>query len=202
MNLQQLNVNEILDFIKKVDKNTWIKIAVIAAVFLMFGVFIFWPAWISRLEIRGKIKNTEEQMQTLENLSGKKASWLRNKEDYLALINGAKNRLFKADEASLLLGYVSKLAKESNVGIISAVPKDAANVKFPKPYDEQYVVNVYDFTLEGGYHELGDMLAKLESNEKLLQIQTVKILPSEDLPEKHTINIGLTAVSSKSANAK
>ncbi|MBI3317159.1 MAG: hypothetical protein HYZ85_04055 [Candidatus Omnitrophica bacterium] len=199
--LQQWTSNDIIDLIKKVDKQTWIKIAVITAVSAAFLFFIFWPAWVTRLEIRGKIKSTKEQMKTLGNLSEKRATWLRNKEDYDSLIKGAKERLFSPEEASLLLGHVSKLAKESNVGIISAVPK-VYETAFPKPFDEQYSVNLYDFTVEGGYHEVGAFISNLESNAKLLQIQRVKILPNDDLPKKHTAHVSLTAVSAKGANAQ
>ena len=122
--LNEITLPEIIDFLKKVDKKTWIKIGIISGVALLLGVVVLWPAWFQRFEIRGKLKAIQEQIQMFETLTKQEPHLLRRKEETLQFIYGAKERLFQAGEASLLLGQISKLANESNVGIIASKPKE------------------------------------------------------------------------------
>lgn len=194
--IQQWTAADIIDFLKSVDKKTWIKIAVGAGIAAVLIVFIVWPAWIMRLDIRKQIKTIEGQMKSLETLGPKRAEWLKNKELYLKIIEEAKKRLFIPQETSLLLGQISKKAEDAKISIISSMPKEYDS-KFPPPFDQQYDASLYQYSLEGGFHEVGKFLASIESNDKLLQLQTAHILPNEASQKSHSATVLVTAVAIK-----
>lgn len=198
MNVSIPNIKpaQVIDFFKKVDKKTWIQLGAAAVGLLVLAFVVVWPAWFKRLEIRKQIKMIEGQIQSVETLSLKKAEWLKNKESYFKLIQGAKGRLHQPGETALLLGAISKLAKESGVSIVSSQPKESAS-KFPPPFDGLYEASLYDFTIEGGYHDLGKFASQVESNPKLLRIQVFNLKPKEGTPKIQTAGISLSAVSFK-----
>ena len=104
--------------------------------------------------------------------------------------------MYKPGESSLLLGVISKMAEESKASVIASKPTEYAE-KFPLPFNDQYEGNSYDFSLEGGYHDLGTFISKIESNDKLLRVQSFSIRPQEDGAEKHLADVNLSAVSFK-----
>ena len=196
--INQMTTKEIVDFLKSVDKKTWIKVGAIAAAALVVFMVIIWPAWFKRVQVHMEIKNVEAKIQSLNTLRGKKEEWLKNKDLYNQNILDVKNKLYKPGESALLLGEISKLANESKISIVASRPKDEP-LKYPPPFDQQYLANLYDFSVEGGYHQLGQFVANLESFPKLLRIQEFHIVPRENNPQSHTADIQLSAIALKTA---
>ena len=194
--IQQWTSADIIDFFKSVDKKTWIQIGVGTAIAVVLLIFIVWPAWVVRLDVRKQIKTIENQMKSLETLGPKRDQWVKDKAEYIKIIEAAKKRLFAPGETSLLLGQISKKAEEAKISITSSMPKEY-DAKFPDPFDKQYESSLYQYSLEGGYHEVGKFLASIESNEKLLQVQTVQINPSDTSDKQHIATVLVTAVAVK-----
>ena len=196
--IKEWTSQDILDFLKSVDKKTWIKIGigVLIAAFLIF--FIVWPAWFKRPAVRTQIQTFENQLRTVETLGKKKDAWEKDKKKYSEFIQNSKTRVYMPGETSLLLGAVSKLAKETHVSIISSQPQPY-DEKLPPPYDQQYEGSMYIFSVEGNYHELANFIGKVESNPKVLRIKLFEIKPEEKNQKSHTADITLSAVSNKKA---
>lgn len=194
--LGQLDVSTIIDLVKRADKKTRTQIGIGAFVGIVLVVFIIWPAWIQRIQIRHQIRLIQGQIDTVHTLSLKREEWLRNQTEYGKHIGDAKGRLFQPSETSLLLGAISKLADESKVSIIASRPKDSEE-KIPPPFDAQYERSLFDFTVEGDFHALGTLVSRIESNPKLLRIQIFRISPQEEKPERHLADLSLSAVSFK-----
>ena len=194
--IQQWKINDITDFLKGVDKKTWVKAGLISGTLLLVFVLILWPAWFERPQVRSQIKTVKARVQSLEVLRQRKPEWARNKTDYARYIEQIKGRLYMSDEVSLLLGEISKLADRAGVSIIASKPQNA-DVKFPAPFDQRYDAKLYDFTVEGGYHALGAFVSKLESYPKLLRVETFHLTPREDTPKAHLADIQLLVVSMK-----
>ncbi len=192
--LNQWNSADLIDFVKKVDKKTWLKIGIGAAVAVIIFIFFIWPAWFERVKILGQIKTVQGQIDTLKILTSKKDEWLRHQTEYKKLIQDAQVRLFQSAETSLLLGDISKLADESNVSIIASRPKDATE-EIPAPFKQKYKANLFDFTVEGDYHAIGTFVSRIESNPKLLRIQVYHLTPREKTPGSHLADISLSAIS-------
>lgn len=198
--LNQLTPGDILELLKQIPPKVWIMIAAGGAGAAVFFAVIFTPAWVLRPQIKNQIKNIEGQMITTRGLLLKQPELIRNKDNFLKVSQEVKNRLYLPGEASLLLGAISRLAQESNVSVVASNPKKFEG-KFPAPFDAQYEGNAYDFTVEGGYHELALFISKIENNSKVLRVQNYNIRPQEKTPNKHLAEISLSAVSTKSAGA-
>lgn len=187
---------DLVFFLKSVDKKTWIKVGIGAAIFTVIFVVFIWPAWFSRVEVKNKIKGIETQIIRLQTLRRKEKGWMQDKEDYQNFIQEVKERLHAATETSLLLGLISKLASQSDVSIIASRPHNTSP-EFPKPFDAVYEAHLYDFTVEGGYHEMGEFISRIESNPKILQIQLFHMNPREKNPGVHIANLTISAASGK-----
>lgn len=199
--LNQITGEDIVAYAKSIDKQTWIKIGAAAfAAFLIF-YFILWPAWFKRAEVKAQIAGIEANVIRLQTLKRKEKTWLEQKQEYTDYIKKVKERLYLPGETSLLLGKISKLATESGVSIIASTPRDDI-VKFPKPYDERYKAELYDFTVEGGYHQLGTFVSKIESSPKILRIEHFRITPREKATEIPVAEFTLSAVSLKQAEVQ
>ena len=192
--LNQWTATDLADFAKKVDKTTWIKAGIGVAVAGVVFIFFIWPAWFERGRVLGQIRAIQDQVATLQMLTSKREEWLRSQTDFKKFIQDTKDHLFQTSETSLLLGAISKLADESKVAIIASRPKDATE-EIPKPFDQQYKANLFDFTVEGGYHAVATFVSRIESHPKLLRIQVCQLKPSEKTPEAHLADMTLSAMS-------
>ena len=193
--LSKLTPADIKNIVKKIDRKTWIKIGVGILSILLAGFFILYPAWVVRLQIRGQIREIEGQIETTQNLLKRQPVLVNEKEQFLKFNTEAKTHLYQEGETGLLLGEVSKLAQESNVAIVASTPKQFESV-FPPPFDGQYGGSFYQFTAEGGYHELALFISRIESYPKLLRIQSFNLNHEEDTA-KHIAVLGLSVVSVK-----
>lgn len=182
----QWTTSDFVSIAKTVDKATWIKIGAGAAVALVFGYFIVWPAWFQRVHVDSQVKAIESQIIRVETLKRKRPEWVKNKEDYLKFISDVKGRLFAPEQASLLLGVISRIADETGVSIISSRPRDDVT-EFPKPFNDRYVAARYDFTVEGGYHDLGLFVSRIESYSKNLRVDIFHVTPRESSEEDGTV---------------
>ena len=194
--LNEITPAMILDYLKGVDKKTWIKVGVISFVALLFLIFIAYPAWIGRLEAKAQLDATTSQVAQTNNLFRRKPEFLSLKEECTKFVQSSKEKLYTPAEASLLLGAISKMANDSKVSIVASKPKPAEG-KFPVPFDGLYESSLYDVTLEGGYHALGDFVSRVESNPKILRIQSLTIHPKDDNAQVRLADLTLAAISVK-----
>ena len=194
--IPQLTANDIREFLKKIDKKTWIKIGLAAGGFLLFFIFIGVPAWFERPGAKSRVNSIQSEIATTNTLILRRPELERNKQDYLKFIQGAKEQIYMPGESSLLLGAISKLAEESRISIIASKPKTYEG-KLPEPFSAQYEASQYDFTVEGGYHDLANFISRIESNSKLLRVQSFYLRPQEEAPQNHLADISLSAVSFK-----
>ena len=198
--LNQLTTQDLIQMAKEVDRKTWYKIAggVVGGIVLL--VFLIWPAWFKRVQIRVEINDIKNQLAGLELLNQQKPELLKHQEEYKKYIQNAKPRLYQPGETSLLLGSISKLADQSKVAILASKPEEGEQT-FPAPFDQQYDGDLYQFTVEGGYHALGEFISKIENNSKLLRVQVFTLSPQEEKAQSHEAEMVLSVVSLKKARA-
>ena len=194
--INEITTTDIIEYLKTVDKKTWVKVGIGAVIFSVVFVLLIWPAWFKRPQILTTISAVESQLTTTQALFRKKPELFRAKEATIQYLSEAKERLYAPGESSLLLGKISKLAEESNVTVVSSKPRELEQ-KIPAPYDQFYEGSEYDFTVEGGYHDIGRFIAKIESNPKLLRVRDFNVVPREDFEEVHLLKLTLTAISYK-----
>jgi hypothetical protein len=189
----QWTTGEIIEFAKRVDKKTWGAVAIGSTAFLLVLVFLVFPAWIERPLLRRDIESMQAQIRQVNALSQKRAAWQQDEKVLGALIEKTQGRVLTADGLGLLLGQISKMANETRVDVLASKPFND-KVLFAAPYNAKYQPSGYEFTLQGGYHDLGTLVSMIEGYEKLLRIRSLQIVASERTPERHICGLRLWAI--------
>lgn len=189
----QWNTADVIDFVKGIDKKTWLVVISGAAGILLLLVFLILPAWIERPLLRRDLQSMESQIRQVEALSKKRSGWEENQSAYGAVIVKAEDRLFTSEAMGLILGQISKMASESRVDVIASKPFVEKST-FPAPFAAKYHPKGYEFTVQGGYHDLARFVSLVESHPKLLRIQSLQVRPSEKETERHFASIRLWAI--------
>jgi len=191
--LNQWTSADIIGFAKGVDKKTWIGILSGIAGFVLVLIFLILPAWIERPMLRREVESMEAQIRQVNALSDKRRVWEENQKIFGSLISDTQGRVFTAEDASVLLGVISKMASEFRVDVLFSKPLDE-KVVFSAPYNMKYRPSGYEFTVQGGYHDLGKFTSRMEGYEKLLRIRSLQIRPSDKTPERHIAELKLWAI--------
>lgn len=194
--ITQMTPEQIVDIVKGVDRKIWIKAAIIVSIAGVLTYFLIYPAWIKRFEIKSQTESIKAQIAQTNALFRKRPEFVKIKEDSQGFIKDSKQRMYTPSEASLLLGVISKMANDSKVSIVSSKPRPFEG-KLPAPFDAQYEASLYDVTVEGGYHAVGDFVSRLESNPKILRIQILDIHKRDGSDAVHIADFTLSAVSIK-----
>jgi len=193
---------DFLMVLKSLDKKTWIQVVSGGLIAAVLGYFIIYPAWFKRAGMKSLIAVTEGQIIKLQTLKRNERGWRDDKEKYLQYIHDVKQRLYLPGETALLLGKISKIAEQTGVSIVSSMPQDVASVQFPKPFDEKFKPELYDFVVEGGYHQLGQFISQIESSPKILRVENFRLSPLDDYRDRHMAKFTLSAVSLTESEAK
>ncbi|MDD5226186.1 MAG: hypothetical protein PHV97_03255 [Candidatus Omnitrophica bacterium] len=191
--LNQWTFVEVIAFVKSVDKRIWMIILSSAVGFFLMVVFLIIPAWIERPILRRDIQGMEAQIRQVNLLNQKRRGWEENQKVFGSLIDGTRARVFTPQEIGLLLGQVSKMAGESRVDVLASKPL-AEKTVFPAPYNLKYQPSGYEFTVQGGYHDLGNLASRIETHGKLLRIRSLEIMPSEKTPDRHVAGLKIWAI--------
>lgn len=194
--LSQMTTQDLIALAKSIDKATWIKIGVGLLVALVLGYLFVIPAWIKRPALKTQIAAVQGQIVQLQTLRRNKTAWTQDKEASLKYMKEVKDRLYFPGESALLLGKISKLADESQIKIVASTPHDA-KTEFPKPFDTKYKADYFDFTVEGGYHQIAEFVSRIESYEKILRVESFTVTPQDKITDRHVVNLTLSAVSYK-----
>lgn len=192
--VKSFKIQDVIDFLKGIDRKTWIKIGMAAVIFIVVTVLFIYPAWIGRLGVHKKITNLHTQITGTKALLGQEKELTKTTTDLAALIDAILKRLYKPEESSKLLGIVSRFAQECQVTVVASNPKEAEI--YPPPFDSKYAPSVYGLTLEGSYDAFGCFVAQVENNPEILRIQSLYVRPQEK-NEKHFGDLILTAVVKK-----
>ena len=109
------------------------------------------------------------------------------------LIEETQKRVFTEDSMGILLGQISKMASESRVDVLASKPLTEKTV-FVAPYNLKYQPSGYEFTMQGGYHDLAGLASRIETHGKLLRIPSFEIVPAEKTPDRHVAELKLWAI--------
>lgn len=197
--IELLKKEKIIEFIKNVDKKTWMVVMIGTVTAVLLWALLIQPAWFERPRLRHEIQTMDTQMRQFKELSQKRTVWENDEKIFSRLIQDTKARVYKEGESALLLGQVSKIAEAAHVEVIASKPR-SEKVVFPEPYQERFQAINYDLTMRGGYHALGRLTEGIETQPKLLRIQVIQIVPVSDNPESQIAQFCLSAISEANAS--
>lgn len=92
------------------------------------------------------------------------------------LVSETERLTFKSDQVHQFLDVLSDLAKESRVKIESLAPVPVkGGGDLPRPLPKQYTLAGFELSGQAGYHELGNLIARLESGEPFAKVESVEV---------------------------
>lgn len=182
-----------ITFIKSVDKKKWMIVLSSVAAFVLVIILLVIPAWISRPLLRREIQSTEAQVRQVYALSQKQQVWKEDQRIFGSLIEETQKRFFSEESLGVLLGQISKMANESHVDVLTSKPL-TEKAAFAAPYNSKYQPSGYELTVQGGYHDLGAFVSRIETHERLLRIQSIEIMPEKKTPDRHIATLKIWAI--------
>ncbi|MFA7255578.1 MAG: type 4a pilus biogenesis protein PilO [Candidatus Omnitrophota bacterium] len=191
--LNRWNLADVIAFAKTVEKRTWVIVLSSAVGFLLVVILLVIPAWIERPLLRRDIQSMEAQIRQVNALNEKRQGWEENQKIFGSLIEETQKRVFTEDSLGMLLGQISKMAGESRVDMLASRPL-TEKAFFPAPYHLKYQPSGYEFTVQGGYHDLGNLTSRIENYDKLLRIRSLEITPDGKTPGRHIAELKLWAI--------
>lgn len=184
---------DVITFLKTVDKKVWITVLACVTVSSLLIVFLVIPAWIERPLLRRDIQSMEAQIRLIHDLIKKQPGWEEDRKVFGSLIENTRVRVFTVKDIDMLLGTASKMANESRVDVLTSKPLVEKTI-FAAPYHLIYQPRGYEFTVQGRYHDLGNLASRIEGHDKLLRIQGLEIVPAEKTPDRHIATLKLWAI--------
>ena len=191
--LKSLPLANVFSFLGSLDRKTWLIIFCGIVLFVLILFFLIIPAWVERPALRRDIQSMSAQIRQVTELNKKRGQWEEDQKVFAALLERTRARVFTDEDMGLLLGLVSKMASESRVDLLASKPMTEKAV-FAAPYHLKYKPSGYEFSVQGGYHDLGVFVSRIEGHEKLLRIHGLEIIPTEKTPERHIANLTLWAI--------
>jgi len=199
--ISAIKYQDVIASIKGWDRKTWIYVGSGALAGALFFLFLFMPAWVQRPILKKQFQDAEGQMARLKALTSKQPQLEAQKKEIQALVDGFQKKVFSDEEASLLLGKISKLAQDAQVELLSSKPVEGVE-PFPAPYSQKYAKFIYQITVEGTYHNLGALISLIESYPRYLQVQSLSIASQTTKPDQLIADIKVMAVSHNAAEPK
>lgn len=147
--------------------DTTAKLRILTAAIILSGAVIGW-----NLVLSGDLRTLSDlkkgageralKQETTQNIERLKASFRGN------------DSFMWTNDTSLLVESLNQMAKESGLKLTSVSPLDPVR-------DENYEKLPLRLEAEGGYHELGRFISKVESSAKLIKVSEATIQKNEGI---------------------
>ncbi|HNX68758.1 MAG TPA: type 4a pilus biogenesis protein PilO [Candidatus Omnitrophota bacterium] len=196
----KFTISRIIEIVKGVDKKAWVWIASGAVAFVALWVLIIGPAWFDRPRLRSEMRGMEAQIRQVKALNQRRPVFEADEKLFGGVITGVQKSLFSSEEIGSLMGQFSRLANEAGVEVLASKPQNEL-ITFEAPYNAKYGAVGYEFTLQGGYHDLGKLMSLIEGAQKLLRVRSFHVVATDKTPDKHIAELRLLAITAASPGA-
>lgn len=187
---------ELIAHLRKFDRKTKIKIGAASGGVILFLVFVFWPAWAIRPQLKDRVDSLRGRLLTAETQIRQEPKMIEQRMNDEAFVKKVRGRLLKAEEKERVPGILAEIAKQSKVMVLEITPADQESQDTGNPAAPQlegYQAMYYDMTVEGGFHELATFVSEIENYAKILRVEEFSITAREESPQSHLGGIRVTA---------
>jgi len=185
---------ELIDYLKRIDRPTRLRLLFYFGGGLLFLVFILWPAWVLRPAVHAEVQQLKNQIRLGEARIGQEGQIRKEKEEKEAIVRGVRSKLLTEEEAERLVGILAGIAETSGVTLLSTEPEEeGAREGLPPYFEGKYRRFSYVVTIEGGYHPIAMFVSEMENHPKIFRISELSIMPKEETPKIHLGQIIITA---------
>ncbi len=93
-------------------------------------------------------------------------------------LDKTNERIFRSDQVHRFLDVLSDLARESQVSIesITPIPVKSSKADIPYPMPKGYATAGFEVIGTAGFHQLGELVTRLESSEDFVRVESLEIL--------------------------
>jgi Tfp pilus assembly protein PilO len=169
-----------------IDKKTLVYACIILAVLAM--AFAVTPMQIKHiLVVNKKVKELRDTISKTQEDVSERPKILADTEKVKTSVIGLQSKIIGMQEVSSLQTYISQAAKENNLEIVETA--SAPPTVYKKIGTTSFVQIPINVTAKGGFHNLGNFIAKIESGEYCLEVKRLAISYA-----KPQLNITLTIV--------
>ena len=175
-----------------VDRRTLIQNGIAAGAFLIFVFLFLFPLLARNKGAADEVNQLKSKIANARSTIGRLPEMRKQKEAFGARMEQVRKGFFKAEEAKQLIEIISKTASESRVRITASQP-GGQELTIPPPFDQVYRPVTYELNVEGGYHDLGLFLYRLEHYSKNFAIRDFKMISDKNTPGTHKGVITLSA---------
>lgn len=160
------------------DRKLVIQYVIVGGGTITLVLAIIIPLAFKVLSMKTKLRELDVQVQSAKARAGKIPELKKLLEQYQKEIETAEKRFFNIKALDQLIGTLSKMAADAQVLMVGSRPLTDRPQQFPDPYNKKYLTASYELVLEGGYHQIGKLIASIEQGEYLLSVREIAIRPS------------------------
>ena len=174
-------VEQFRGWVATVDRKTLTQYGIWGGAFLVFVLLFLVPLLAKNKSAADEVNQLKSKITTARSIIGRLSEMRKQKEAFGARMERVRVGFFKAEEAKQLIEIISKTAAESKVRITASQPA-GQEVVLPPPFDQVYRPLSYELTVEGGYHDFGMFLYRLEHYSKNFAIREFKMTTDKNTP--------------------
>lgn len=167
-----------------IDRKTLIQNGIAGGAFLIFVVLFLLPLLARNKAAADEVNQLKSKITNANAVIGRLPDMRKQKEIFGVRMERVRSGFFKAEEVKQLIQIISKIAGDSRVRITASQP-GREETPLPTPFDQVYRPVTYELNVEGGYHDLGLFLYRLEHFAKNFEVREFKMTSDKNAPGIH-----------------
>jgi hypothetical protein len=159
------------------EKRKQIITALIFAVIAANLLLVLAPITKRSLDIHQRIQKINSEVQLARKDIALQDHTIKTRSSTDDALAKTTARVFKSDQIHKFLDALSEMARESRVNIESLAPMTVKSRReeLPYPLPKGYKLVGYELVGKAGFHELGDLISRLESSDFFVRTESIKI---------------------------
>ncbi len=135
-----------------------------------------------------EIRTLRAELDQIKNSVSREPALKSSYDNMIGKVQSYEKRLPAKTEIPLLLEQLSKIARETGVKILAITPSNVKKTKVEKE-DKPYVEIPISVTAQGGYHELGTFLNRMEKSDRFMKIAELLISTNSQDKKSHNLEM-------------
>ncbi len=158
------------------EKKTQILTGLIFAVIAANLLLVLAPLITAFLDMNQKVQKISAEVELARKDIAAKDQMKSAYKSSAETVSATERLTFKSDQVHQFLDVLSDMAKESKIQIESLAPVPVkSGGDLPRPLPKQYTLAGFELSGQAGYHELGSFVARLESAEPFVKVESIEV---------------------------
>ena len=205
--MTDLNLDSIRDMLRDEKSRTYLIIGVTVVIGALYLVLAFIPTVTGFIGSGSAARELEDNIEVVKNQAANMDKLQAQLDELRTEDKGFAKSFPKSKEMSVLLEEFAKMARESDVTILSITPQEAQKAapaktqtrvsrrrakKAAAPVKKYFEEVPILITARSGYHQLGHFVQVLEQGDRFITIRDLQIKADRRDPWMHDVKIVMT----------